>query len=110
MIFENGNSKGNCLKTFIQQFGYQPANILMVDDKINNLQDVNNVISNMGINFEGIRYGYLDEKMAKFDMSVATEELNQFINQHQLNAEAQNALVKLKMSRGENLNTFPHPK
>ncbi|MFC1894435.1 DUF2608 domain-containing protein [Candidatus Dependentiae bacterium] len=67
-----GNSKGECLKKFIKLFKDKKTElknikkIIMIDDKEKNLQDVEDSLKDSNIEFIGLRYSYLDEKVKSF--------------------------------------------
>jgi hypothetical protein len=58
MLFSAGAGKGRALVTFLQQVGLQPARVLFVDDRLDNLQDVEQALLQLNpeIEFVGIHY------------------------------------------------------
>lgn len=75
IIFCDGKNKGDCLKADLLKFKSLPPHIVMIDDKEKHLVHVQHVAEELGIRFTGMRYGYLDDKVASVDMDRAHVEL-----------------------------------
>ena len=77
IIFCDGKNKGECAEKFLKGFppNYLPGHIAMIDDKKKHLESVKKAVEKFKIKFDGIRYGYLDEKVEKVDMEKAHEQL-----------------------------------
>ncbi|MEZ5314721.1 MAG: DUF2608 domain-containing protein [Chlamydiales bacterium] len=74
------NDKGETLIRFLNQLNYRPKKILFIDDKEKNLQSVSLACQKEGIQFLGLRYGYLDSFSKTFDCTLADSQLKDFIN------------------------------
>lgn len=70
--FTDGN-KGNALKHILEHFGCRPTKVIVIDDREKYLHQIKNVL-NSDIEFIGIRYSHLDEKVAQFDPIIAEQE------------------------------------
>ncbi len=81
IIFCSGLSKGDCLKAFFEKIQWFPEHVVMIDDKAKHLYAVQKVVHNYGGEFDGLRYGYLDKEVAKFDQD---EQLMQNANMKML--------------------------
>lgn len=80
VIFCGHNNKGKVLFDILHQFEYYPEVIIMIDDKEKYLQGLQEEIDkHEGIEFIGIRYGYLDHKIASFDPIEAEKMLENSI-------------------------------
>ncbi|HBR70665.1 TPA: hypothetical protein DIC20_01115 [Candidatus Dependentiae bacterium] len=62
IILTGGKNKGSVLSEFLKKTKRNFKKITLIDDKLKNLQDVNEATKKLNINFTGIRYGYLDNK------------------------------------------------
>lgn len=77
------NDKGNAIDTVFQQIGYSmPRSIVFVDDKKSFVESVGYACSKYGIDYTGIRYGHLDEKISRFDESRAQQQLDEFLSKY----------------------------
>lgn len=75
IIFCGGQDKGICFKAFLGKANEFPSDVVMVDDKRKHLEHVRDVLMSLGINFVGLRYGFLDETVKMFEMEPAQAEL-----------------------------------
>lgn len=78
IIFCDGNDKGKVLTHIFERLNYYPCKIIAVDDKERHLQAIANAI-HPEIEFIGIRYAHLDEKVRNFDRIAADEQLLEWI-------------------------------
>lgn len=78
IIFCNGNDKGKVLTQIFDRLNYCPVKIIAIDDKERHLQAIARAI-NPEIEFIGIRYAHLDEKVRNFDGIAADEQLLEWI-------------------------------
>ena len=69
IIFCSGYGKGPVLKRFLEITGLRPSTIIMIDDKRSYLESVEAICRVAGIEFIGLRYGYLDEKVASYQLT-----------------------------------------
>ncbi len=67
----------------------------MIDDKKRHLERMLDVAKVLGINFTGLRYGFLDEKISTFDMRPANHQLA-YLSTH-LPRDVQDAIVSLEL-------------
>ena len=95
IIFCGNNPKGKSLMTFFKHFDLVPKEVIMADDKKNNLESVSKEVERYGGVFHGIRYGYLDDKVKQINMHEATKQLARI--QHLLAPEAMTAVRKLRL-------------
>lgn len=96
IIFCAGQNKGKCLQAFFEFLGRQPAHLVMVDDKLRHLETVQTLALQLQIPFNGLRYGYLDEKVASIDMQRAHLSLTR-LRPH-LSGPANHAIDQLKLN------------
>ena len=75
IIFCNGANKGEALRTFFAECKGRPQHVVMLDDREKHLLNVKHVVEELGIRFDGLRYGYLDEKVELFDREKASYQL-----------------------------------
>lgn len=59
------NNKGEALATFLDALNLKPTKIIFIDDKENNIQNVAKAMESRNIPFVGLRYAYLDKKLAQ---------------------------------------------
>lgn len=78
IIFCDGNDKGKVLCEVFERINYCPAKIIAIDDKERHLNAIAKAVCPC-IEFVGIRYTHLDEKVRNFDSVAADEELLEWI-------------------------------
>jgi FMN phosphatase YigB (HAD superfamily) len=66
IIFCQGQKNGTTLFTVLDAYQIKPTTVVMVDDKRHYLESVERECEKLGIRFIGLRYGYLDEKVATY--------------------------------------------
>lgn len=66
VIFCQGRKNGDTLFAVLDSYDTKPTAIVMVDDKRRYLEDIETTCALRGIKFIGLRYGYLDAKVAEF--------------------------------------------
>ncbi len=88
ILFCGSNSKGDVLRAFLDGIAYKPAKIVFVDDKEHHLKSVMNMALSAGIEFIGIRYAHLDEKMHAYVLDAESKQ--------QLKPPATKTTVELK--------------
>jgi hypothetical protein len=76
VIFCDGKNKGECFKDYLLSLDKLPARVVMADDKKSNLLHVKNAVESLGLQFNGVRYSRLDNKVKQFDISKAQIELS----------------------------------
>ena len=75
IIYCGGKDKGKCFRAFLEDINGYPKHVVMVDDKQKHLEHVQEAVEDLGIRFDGIRYGFLDEKVAQFDFHQSHQQL-----------------------------------
>ncbi|KTD32111.1 hypothetical protein Lmor_2451 [Legionella moravica] len=95
IIFCNGKNKGTVWQEFMKKCPKNPAHIVMLDDKKRHLERMSDAAKALGVNFTGLRYGFLDEKISSFDMKLANHQLAYLTKE--LPEEVQDAIVSLKL-------------
>ena len=76
IIFCSGGDKGVALKRFLEGCRLRPQHVVMLDDREKHLQHVKVAVEGLGITFDGLRYGFLDEKVSQFDKRTASHQLS----------------------------------
>lgn len=67
IIFVGNNEKGKVLELFLQEVNFAPKCIIAIDDTASHLVSFANMAQHMNIDeFIGLRYGFLDEKVAEY--------------------------------------------
>lgn len=82
IIFSGNYPKGEVLLGWLNQIHYKPKKIIFIDDKLKNVKSVESAVHKRNIPFVGLRYGYLDERVKKFDWDKTQKELDAFIKKH----------------------------
>ncbi|MCC5792899.1 MAG: DUF2608 domain-containing protein [Legionellaceae bacterium] len=95
IIFCNGKNKGQVWQKVIEKCPNHPRHIVMLDDKIRHLERMLIVAKTLKINFLGLRYGFLDEKISAFDMRPANHQLA-YLKKY-LPRDAQDAIANLQL-------------
>ncbi len=85
VLFCGNNCKGTVLIKFLEACHFAPTQIILVDDKLYNLQAVEKQLSAFNIHFVGLRYAGCDERIANFDSAKTQIELVNFLAQNPLN-------------------------
>ncbi len=78
IIFCHGLSKGPAFKYVLAHFNHAPTKVIFIDDKEKYIHQIQDVL-HPDIEFIGIRYSHLDEKVAQFDHTVAEQELHSYL-------------------------------
>ncbi len=75
VMFCGSNSKGDALKALLQTTAFTPKKIVFVDDKERHLKAVKQAAVDLGIEFVGIRYAQLDEKVKQYVLDDESKAL-----------------------------------
>lgn len=67
ILFCQGKKNGTTLFTVLDTYNINPAKIIMIDDKRSYLESIKESCKNRGIEFIGLRYSYLDEKVTNYE-------------------------------------------
>lgn len=95
IVFSSNNNKGKVLLAFLDYVGYHPRKVIFIDDKIKNINTVREAVESRGIEFVGIRYGRLDEKVAQFDLEKTNTDLENFFETGCLQGVFPNSFLKM---------------
>jgi hypothetical protein len=77
------NEKGTVLSQVFETLGYkQPKAIVFIDDRQNCIDSMSRQCSDNNIVYTGLRYGYMDNIVAKFDPKKAQEQLEELLKHH----------------------------
>lgn len=105
IIFCNGKNKGESLNHFFESKFFEenittkPKRIVMADDKAHHLESTEKCSKDLGIDFVGLHYNYLDDKVKNFDMKKANQQLACL--QSKLPDKVQEIIAKLKLTEAE---------
>ena len=78
VLFTGASQKGKALFTLLDHAGYKPKHIVFINDKKKNLEEVQSVAKEFGVLFMGLRYGYLDDRVANYDHELAMEHFENY--------------------------------
>lgn len=56
VIYTNGQQKGPSLMAFLRHHGYRPSRVVLIDDRLDMLESVEEVLQQEGIPFLGLHY------------------------------------------------------
>ncbi|NGX56649.1 MAG: hypothetical protein K1060chlam5_00892 [Candidatus Anoxychlamydiales bacterium] len=73
ILFANGKNKGIVLSNFFKK-------IIYIDDKKHHVEEIEIFSKENKVEFIGFRYGYLDEKVKKFDHKISDKQKRDFSN------------------------------
>lgn len=79
IVFCGNNDKGYVLLHFFDLVGFHPRKVIMVDDKLKNIAAVEKALEERGIEFVGLRYSRVDNKVENFDDAAADMQLHEFM-------------------------------
>jgi FMN phosphatase YigB (HAD superfamily) len=68
VFFCGPGDKGKSLVQLFKKINYWPERVILIDDKYKNLQSVEQAMNLLGIDFVGIRYSRLDQKVKEFKL------------------------------------------
>lgn len=81
IIFTNKNPIGLSIANFLTD---SFSHVILVDDSLKQLQEGLQVLNEVGIRCQGLRYNRIDHRKKSFDHNLATIEFFAFINKNQL--------------------------
>lgn len=84
MIFTNKNPIGPAILEFLANNNLAPAYIIVVGDELIDLEEAEQSLSSINIAFQGLRYGYIDERKKAFDKDLGTIQFFAFYNEGKL--------------------------
>lgn len=75
IILCGNNSKGKLLKNFLARTGYLPGRVIFIDDRLDHVMDMSNTCQELGIEFQGFHYTYVEKNIAHtYDHDITHEE------------------------------------
>jgi Protein of unknown function (DUF2608) len=78
ILFTAGTHKGVALAKFLHLIEKAPDNIVFINDKWSNIREVEVICEKYQVPFIGLRYSYVDEKVANFNQEVADLQWDSF--------------------------------
>ncbi len=78
VLFTGGTHKGETLFKLLDKLSIKPKSILFINDKASHLAEVERTCQKLGVEFVGLRYGFLDEKVAAFNVQLADRQWDHF--------------------------------
>lgn len=78
ILFTAGTHKGVALAKFLHLVEKRPDNIVFINDKWQNIREVEVICEKYQVPFLGLRYSFLDEKVASFNQEVADLQWGEF--------------------------------
>lgn len=80
ILFTAGKHKGDCLEKLLNATGSHPKHILFINDKRSHLLPVEEFCLRSGIEFTGLRYGFIDDFRNAFNPAIADLQWAHFGN------------------------------
>ena len=78
VLFTDGTHKGRTLFKFLDDLNLRPSQIVFINDKKSNLQEVKETCEKRKVNFVGLRFYYLDNWVNSFNPRVAQKQLEAY--------------------------------
>ncbi|MEX1013517.1 MAG: DUF2608 domain-containing protein [Waddliaceae bacterium] len=80
VLFCAGTHKGEAFHKMLDLSQVKPNSVLFIDDRPSDLKSVEEVCEREGIEFIGLRYGFVDQKVEDFDYRVTNIQFDQMVN------------------------------
>jgi len=80
VLFTAGTHKGKALFKFLDMLHVNPSKVVFINDKHQNLAEVEETCLERNMPFTGLRYGFLDEWVNSFNPKVADAQLKSFLD------------------------------
>lgn len=80
VLFTAGTDKGVTLFKFLELIDFHPKKIVFINDKRQNIGEVEVACEQRNIPFVGLRYNYLDDEVRAYDHELATKQFNYLMN------------------------------
>ncbi len=93
ILFTSGTSKGEALIKLLDMINYHPKDVVFINDKKNNLQDVEKSVELRNMHFIGLRYSYSDQRVANFNQEIAEIQWTHSTFDHLLSDEEASVLL-----------------
>jgi hypothetical protein len=71
VIYCGSNEKSAALVAFLRKANFFPKRIVFIDDRLHHVKDLERVVTDMGIEFVGIRFSGADAHVKAFDSNIA---------------------------------------
>lgn len=78
VLFTSNSHKGKAFMKFLQEAKWSPKKVVFINDKKTHLAQLEESCEEAAIAFVGLRYGFLDEKVASFDTTIADIQVAHF--------------------------------
>lgn len=78
VLFTSNSHKGKAFMRFLHEANFHPKKVVFINDKESHLAQVAESCKLASIPFIGLRYGFLDEKVASFDKAIAEVQSGHF--------------------------------
>ncbi len=98
ILFCSNNDKGEALQALLKELAFTPNKIVFIDDKEKYLLSVQKITLSMNVPFVGIRYSFLDAKVAAF---VLDEESKKLIQPKNPITQQQTPLISYSLTHEE---------
>lgn len=96
VIYCDGANKGKCFTEFLKETGLKCASIIVIDDTKKNLIHIQEAAEKLEIPYVGLRYGAMDERVSRFEMSRSLTQLLKIQGLGLFTPEVNNIVNKLK--------------
>ncbi len=94
IIFTNKNPIGPAIVEFLARNDLKPSRIILVGDDLADLKQAQQALSALNIDFQGLRYGRIDERKKSFDKDLGTIEFFAFYNDGKLLSDEEAAQIR----------------
>jgi hypothetical protein len=74
----HGIEKGPALIAYLKRLNKNPKRIVVIDDKLSNIENIAKTLEPLGIDFVGIRYSGVDDKVKAFNPKIADLQWEHF--------------------------------
>ena len=78
VVYTSDGPKGAALLKFLDHYQLKPQSIALIDDRLENLRDVEAALAKRGIRFMGIHYTAAQPKIDAYRSEIANYQLNMF--------------------------------
>jgi hypothetical protein len=80
VLYTSGTHKGQALFTFLKMSNVYPKAIVFINDRRQNLEQVEETCIQKGVPFVGLRYNFLDKKAKVYNPEIAQVQRDSFFN------------------------------
>jgi len=82
VVFTNKTDKGEALLNFLKQLNKKYKNIILIDDRLKNLNSVQNALKGQQINYLAIHYTELEDKNELLNQDIADKQFQILRQEH----------------------------